>query len=198
MNTTEIEQTTDQKLTPPLQSLGFTLTVIAGPRGVIKPAQSKDGKPWPCLKFRVLLQHGGKDVLETDFSFGIGHVDLKKVKVPPSTFLPGWSNEETSFLAAWQRQPHAEFKDKALQARVTERLARLQKLAPTLPGVLSSLLMESDAHGQTFEDWCGEFGYDTDSRSAEETFRACELIGRQLHKVDAKTLEQAREILQDY
>jgi len=33
----------------------------------------------------------------------------------------------------------------------------------------------SDAHSgkETFEDFCGEFGYDTDSRKAENTYNAC-------------------------
>lgn len=37
--------------------------------------------------------------------------------------------------------------------------------------------LASDAAGvenaSTFEDWCAEYGYDTDSRSAERTYNAC-------------------------
>lgn len=44
---------------------------------------------------------------------------------------------------------------------------------PTAEGCLECLL--SDAHGadNTFEDFCGEFGYDTDSRKAERIYKAC-------------------------
>lgn len=38
-----------------------------------------------------------------------------------------------------------------------------------------------DASGpDTFEEWAGEFGYDTDSRQAEATFRACQENSRKL------------------
>jgi hypothetical protein len=47
---------------------------------------------------------------------------------------------------------------------------------PTATEVLDCLA--SDAAGidnaVSFEDWCSEYGYDTDSRKAEKTFKACE------------------------
>jgi hypothetical protein len=47
---------------------------------------------------------------------------------------------------------------------------------PTAEDILDCLA--SDASGiessaETFEDWCGEYGYDTDSRKAEAIFNAC-------------------------
>ena len=46
--------------------------------------------------------------------------------------------------------------------------------APTLEEVLETLA--SDASGvdnaRDFEDWCSEYGYDTDSRTAERTYNA--------------------------
>jgi hypothetical protein len=44
---------------------------------------------------------------------------------------------------------------------------------PAALSVLSALLLDSYADDVTFEDWAGEFGYDTDSRSAERTYDAC-------------------------
>ena len=46
---------------------------------------------------------------------------------------------------------------------------------PDLPGVLYSLSSDAGCvrYGQTFEDFCGELGYDSDSRTAEKTFNAC-------------------------
>jgi hypothetical protein len=52
----------------------------------------------------------------------------------------------------------------------------LKGAEPTLAEVLDCLA--SDAAGvenaQGFEDWAGEYGYDSDSRKAERTFRVCE------------------------
>ena len=47
-------------------------------------------------------------------------------------------------------------------------------MPPTLEDVLDSLLSSTrDVADRTFEDWCADFGYDTDSRAAEKTFNAC-------------------------
>ena len=56
------------------------------------------------------------------------------------------------------------------------------KKPPTLAEVLDCLA--SDASGvdnaQSFEDWANEYGYDTDSRKAEATYRACEKQAQEL------------------
>lgn len=45
---------------------------------------------------------------------------------------------------------------------------------PTLAAVLACLMSDASAgEGGSFEDFCGEFGYDTDSRRAEQTYNAC-------------------------
>ena len=54
---------------------------------------------------------------------------------------------------------------------------------PQADSVLSSLLLDSSAIDQTFEDWCGEFGYDTDSRKAEKTYKACVKNGERLKRL---------------
>jgi hypothetical protein len=47
---------------------------------------------------------------------------------------------------------------------------------PTAEGVLSCLASDSSSieNANSFEDWAGEFGYDTDSRTAEKTFKTCQ------------------------
>ena len=56
------------------------------------------------------------------------------------------------------------------------------KEPPTLAEVLDCLA--SDASGvdnaQSFEDWASEYGYDTDSRKAECTYRICEKQAQEL------------------
>jgi len=45
---------------------------------------------------------------------------------------------------------------------------------PTAADVLSSLCSDAtSADRTTFEDWCSEFGYDTDSRWAERCYNLC-------------------------
>jgi hypothetical protein len=54
--------------------------------------------------------------------------------------------------------------------------------APKVADVLDCL--SSDASGienaRSFEDWCSEYGYDTDSRKAEKTFKTCEHQAKRL------------------
>lgn len=42
---------------------------------------------------------------------------------------------------------------------------------PTAEDVLECLLSDASGADQDFEQWAGEYGYDTDSRKAEQTYR---------------------------
>ncbi len=55
---------------------------------------------------------------------------------------------------------------------------------PEAAEVLDCLASDSSGieNAQSFEDWCGEYGYDTDSRKAEKIFKTCE---RQAEKLKA-------------
>lgn len=56
--------------------------------------------------------------------------------------------------------------------------------APKVEDVLDCMASDSSGIDNTtsFEDWCADYGYDTDSRKAERTFRVCE---RQAQKLRA-------------
>lgn len=47
---------------------------------------------------------------------------------------------------------------------------------PRLADVLDCMASDSCGvdNAASFEDWCGEYGYDTDSRKAERTFKICQ------------------------
>ncbi len=65
--------------------------------------------------------------------------------------------------------------------------------------VLHSLLLDASCSDQSFEDWCGEFGYDTDSRKAETTWKECRKIGDWLgQSLTSQQIEQLRELFQDF
>lgn len=56
-------------------------------------------------------------------------------------------------------------------------------IAPDAPTVLSSLMLDASAADTTFADWCSEYGYDTDSRGALDTFLTCQQIGAELRRL---------------
>ena len=54
---------------------------------------------------------------------------------------------------------------------------------PEADDVLDSLLLDaSGADYHDFEDFCAEFGYDTDSRRAERVYKGCQQASRKLHQ----------------
>lgn len=56
---------------------------------------------------------------------------------------------------------------------------------PTIGDLLSSLALDASSviDGQSFEDWAGDFGYDTDSRKAERTYNACKAGAEKLEEL---------------
>ena len=51
---------------------------------------------------------------------------------------------------------------------------------PTVDGVLDCLLSDAQGGEQSFEDFCSEFGYDTDSRKAENIWKACTITTKRM------------------
>jgi len=51
---------------------------------------------------------------------------------------------------------------------------------PTAADVLSGLLLDAQAEGSKFEDWCDDLGYDSDSKKAARTYRECLRLARRV------------------
>lgn len=54
---------------------------------------------------------------------------------------------------------------------------------PTAAGVLDCLLSDANGGEMTFDDFCGEFGYDTDSRTAERVWKQCGKVREELQRL---------------
>lgn len=56
--------------------------------------------------------------------------------------------------------------------------------SPTAEEILDCLAMDASGieNAQGFEDWCSEYGYDTDSRRAEKTYKVCQRQAERLQK----------------
>ena len=52
----------------------------------------------------------------------------------------------------------------------------------------------SDYADETFDDWCSNFGYDTDSRKALETYLECQNNWVRLRKALGSKFSEIREI----
>ena len=71
---------------------------------------------------------------------------------------------------------------------------------PELVDVMDSLLRDSEGvEGADFETWAGDYGYDTDSRRAERTFKACKRQAVSLGRLFSRSnLSDLRELFADY
>jgi hypothetical protein len=54
---------------------------------------------------------------------------------------------------------------------------------PSADDVVETLTMDGYALSVSFEEWCGEYGYDTDSRNALATYRACRRLGERFARL---------------
>jgi hypothetical protein len=60
---------------------------------------------------------------------------------------------------------------------------------PTVDDCLDALLSDSAGADNTFEDFCGEFGYDTDSRKAERIYKQCQKVRENMERLLGEDFE---------
>ena len=159
----------------------------------------KDGKGRTrlSLNWKVTLLVNARAVLTTDYGAGAGRCPSYNTKAPasyPGNAL-GWQKEaaqhecETGQKAVWVG---------ALSATGFKRVS--DAIKPNAHDVLSSLCLDASViDSGTFEEWAADMGYDTDSRSAEQTYRACLEIGLKMRNgLGDAQFRALREIYQDY
>lgn len=89
-------------------------------------------------------------------------------------------------LDEWQRNAHpyrVTLRYKGRQMSLDFFMGQAHTDEPDAEGVLDCLLSDCSALDQSFEDWCGDFGYDTDSRKAEATYKACADLGKKVKRL---------------
>ena len=148
------------------------------------------------LNWRVTVKRGNT-VIATNYMQGIGH-------------LPGY--KQKWYFGGLTISEHAE-KERTIY-HGTEKgmigikysntlgyfLKREKLPPPELKDVIYSFLIDSEVLDySSFEDWADCFGYDTDSRKAEQIYQDClktALMFRHLFKDNE--IEELREMFQDY
>lgn len=175
--------------------LGVTLQCSAPSAGVDKP-RDKEAKPWPHIAYTVTLSRNGREIYSGPYKLGVGHIKIKA----PQHFEGQSPKFDLAVYNALRNNPHATLKDPMEHANFAAICAKAQKVTPSLPSVLHSLLMDGSAHfdAPSFTEWCSEYGYD-DSISARETWEACCEVGRKLARAFSYSeIEQLREAVSNY
>ena len=182
-----------------LEELGLSLKI----EGLPTPRTDKD---WCGVMYNVALYKGDRLVLETTYTMGVGHFNLKWHDLP-SHYTSGknaFTREEVGLYYKLQKKPYTSFKNEAevnkIRASMATKIAIQEKILPEIKDVLYSLISDGDViNYSSFEEWADNYGYDLDSRKAEGIYAACLKTGLALRNgLGDAVLSQLQEAFQDY
>lgn len=194
---------------------GITYTAVFVPQSASRNSADKN----PTLNWRVTFTGNGR-ALSTDYSQGIGHVpgycqsratyDHKCLQYDQHKAA---ESGQYPARASGTKQSSTDEKGnyippKTLWKPATSDTYRINKFgikfrplpAPDAADVLHSLLLDASVtYATCFEDWASEYGYDTDSRKAEDIYNACKLIARDFNRVFTSAQRaMLADMLKDY
>lgn len=147
---------------------------------------SGSDEPWSCDEWRIIFRNADKVQMNTEYYTGIGHRILKSI----------YKNDQRSkndFIAVKNNlKPKTE-------RNISILLSISEPVKPSAASVLYSLVMDMTALDTSFEYWCDELGYNSDSISHFNIYQKCCNIGKKMKQVFTnKQIETLRELLRDY
>lgn len=146
------------------------------------------------LRYTVEVFYKGRLIMTTPYSMGIGHIP--KDSVPPEPH--GWTNDKLAWITEVMKTGKAGKWNSSGFASVH---VNAKPIEPEKRAVIWCLLMDGQEaiNAAGFEDWAADYGYDTDSRKAEQTYRACLEIGLKLRAALGDTkMQELMLVYQDY
>lgn len=148
---------------------------------------------WKCDKWNTMFNGNS-----FEYHTGIGHrvIDFKQRMGSPKAV-----REIIELTGADRRR--TVLKTKELRRNPNKKSINFEAYAYTCPpthaSVLYSLLLDSDASECSFSEWCGHFGYDTDSKKAERIYSACQDNSDKLNRIfSGKQKAKLQTLLEDY
>lgn len=101
------------------------------------------------------------DPLSDDREFILGELGLTMRATRKDGTREGWDANASHWRITLRRDRASMTVEYSMGAALTT--------SPTLSDVLNCLMLDAELGTQSFEDFCADLGYDTDSRSAEKT-----------------------------
>lgn len=151
------------------------------------------GNKEPSLNWRITLRKNGRE-LTTDYMQGIAHLPHYSHAFARNAVYDA-AVREACETGKSRIIPHKNAYDAAQGGRAVPVAREIP--APEFADVLYSLVSDAEVlEYSSFDEWAENFGYDTDSRKAEQTYRACLDIALKLRAI--VDLDKAREAFQDY
>lgn len=151
----------------------FTISHLRNP---IAKESEKPLKNWRDSSDAWLVVINGQHF---DYYTGVGHREINKVTVLGTKWDYDYIKKNRHRLCI-------------------DVLVQVSKpVAPKFDSVLACLVQDAIGSAQTFDDWCSDFGYDTDSRKALQTYLDCQETAKKL-RLARVPLDKEAERLQDY
>ncbi len=109
-------------------------------------------------------------------------IEMTAVRIEKRTDMDDvsdWAKDASHWTCTLAYRPHPMAPLRTMVTQFSQGSAHTDK--PVVEDVLDSLMRDASALDcDSFEEWAGELGVDTDSRKAERTYRQCCLLGDQL------------------
>jgi hypothetical protein len=143
---------------------------------VVYAGETVRDENWKCDAWRINFKRGAQQSFkqfDTDFYTGLGHRQSKLKR-------PKFVNPRSIAAAEWDRH-------------------NLKPVAPSAASVLHSVLMDGSAIETSFDYWCADYGYESDSIKALNMYQACCEIGKKVNAFFSHSeREELKQLLQDY
>lgn len=141
----------------------------------------------PQFRYRLQLTNEGRS-MEFDYSGGyMAFLDHEKAKRRMKSGLWGQDQDNLMYVLSRGSKPNPNVLQIIFECS-----------APKIEQVLHSLILDASCGNDTFEDFCANCGYDTDSRKALDAYMACQKIGSDLRRVLGSKYPEIEEALADY
>lgn len=172
------------KLDAAIAALNLQYAAHFVPQSISRNSQEKRRS----LNWRVTISNGKGRVIATDYMQGTGHIPHDvNVAAEHKGASPYCIMIDDYNRRCAESGKYGPFHERKIPA-------------PELRDVLYCLVSDASAlDARSFEDWASEYGYDADSRKAEQTYRDCLQIGRDLEALIGRAaLAELRDLFSDY
>ncbi len=181
-----------QAITEELTRRGLTVDIAFVPFSRSRNAKEKHHS----LNWSMALVREDKvKVFDTDYMQGVGHIP----NYPHGKLYDYPHGGRSINLDEWEKDICETGKVRRYLVNVDVFIGGKPLPKPDIANVFHSLLLYADAVNYgSFEQWAEDFGYETDSRAAEKTYKACLEIALKLNGIfGAEVLNKWRELGQD-
>ena len=160
-------------VTQQLEELGFSISSQLI-RDEFCPHDRKGQSVWNC----VISRNGKSESFE--YSMGAAYREMPRP------------------LSRNRWEPVQPYLMRKLNVGEFDRLKKSRPTQPEMDGVIYAIHSDSFCSDQSFEDFCCELGYDTDSISDKKTWEACRDNMFKFCNLASDLTDQLQEIFQDF